>query len=196
MEGLVDGALSARPELAAARASVDVAGSDRSAADWKPWLPNLQLGFSAGGFGGAASDSIGRLAGRTDFDLLAVWELQNMGQGTRAARDAATSRERQAAVTLSRTRDDVVTEVTQAWHEAAGSRKRLAMSGARLKQAGETLRLHRLRIRGLVGLPLEALQAVEAISQARQDRLEAIIGFNRSQVGLLRAVGRPLGGNR
>ena len=196
LEGLVDGALAARPELAAARASVDVAGSDRSAADWKPWLPHLQLGFSAGGFGGAASDSIGRLGGRTDFDLLAVWEIQNMGQGTRAARAVATSRERQAAVTLSRTRDDVVTEVTQAWHETAGSRKRLAMSGERLKQAGESLRLHRLRIRGLVGLPLEALQAVEAISQARQDRLEAIIGFNRSQVGLLRAVGRPLGGSR
>ena len=99
-------------------------------------------------------------------------------------------------MTLSRTRDDVVTEVTQAWHETAGSRKRLAMSGERLKQAGESLRLNRLRIRGLVGLPLEALQAVEAISQARQDRLEAIIGFNRSQVGLLRAVGRPLGGSR
>ena len=196
LEGLVDGALSARPELAAARASVDVAGSDRSAADWKPWLPHLQLGFSAGGFGGAPSDSIGRLGGRTDFDLLAVWEIQNMGKGTRAARDAATSRERQAAVTLSRTRDDVVTEVTQAWHDAAGNRKRLAMSGERLKQAGESLRLHRLRIRGLIGLPLEALQAVESISQARQDRLEAIIGFNRSQVGLLRAVGRPLGGNR
>ena len=196
LEGLVDGALAARPELAAARASVDVAGSDRSAADWKPWLPHLQLGFSAGGFGGAPSDSIGRLGGRTDFDLLAVWEIQNMGKGTRAARDAASSRERQAAVTLSRTRDDVVTEVTQAWHEAAGSRKRLAMSGERLKQAGESLRLNRLRIRGLVGLPLEALQAVEAISQARQDRLEAIIGFNQSQVGLLRAVGRPLGGNR
>ncbi|GIS60687.1 MAG: hypothetical protein CM1200mP2_29120 [Planctomycetaceae bacterium] len=77
--------LSARPELAAARASVDVAGSDRSAADWKPWLPHLQLGFSAGGFGGAPSGSIGRLGGRTDFDLLAVWEIQNMGKGTRAA---------------------------------------------------------------------------------------------------------------
>jgi len=196
LEGLVDGALSTRPELAAARASVDVAGSDRSAADWKPWLPHLQMGFSAGGFGGAPSDSIGRLGGRTDFDLLAVWEIQNMGKGTRAARDAATSRERQAAVTLSRTRDDVVTEVTQAWHDAAGNRKRLAMSGERLKQAGESLRLHRLRIRGMIGLPLEALQAVESISQARQDRLQSIIGFNRSQVGLLRAVGRPLGGNR
>jgi hypothetical protein len=44
-------------------------------------------------------------------------------------------------------------------------------------------------------LPLEAQQAVEGLSQARQDRLEAIIGFNREQVRLLRAVGRPLGGS-
>jgi len=196
LSDLVDGALAVRPELAAGRASVDAAGSDRSAADWRPWLPHFQLGFSAGGYGGDSSDSIGRLGGRTDLDLLAVWEIENLGRGTRAARDAAISRERQAAVSLSRARDDVVTEVTQGWHQVAGSRQRLAMSGERLKQAGESLRLHRLRIRGLVGLPLEALQAVEAISQARQDRLEAIIEYNRSQVGLLRAVGRPLGGNQ
>ena len=148
----------------AGRASVDAAGFDRSAADWRPWLPHVQLGFSAGGYGGDSSDSIGRLGGRTDFDLLAVWEIVNLGRGTRAARDAANSRERQAAVSLSRARDNVVSEVTQEWHQVAGNRKRLAMSGERLKQAGESLRLHRLRIRGLVGLPLEALQAVEAIS--------------------------------
>ena len=102
----------------------------------------------------------------------------------------------QGAVRFAWPRDYVVTEVPLAWHDAAGNRKRLAMSGERLKQAGESLRLHRLRIRGMIGLPLEALQAVESISQARQDRLQSIIGFNRSQVGLLRAVGRPLGGNR
>ena len=92
------------------------------------------------------------------------------------------------------TRDAVVTEVTTAWHRLVASRRRLMISQERLKQAGESLRLHRLRIRSLVGLPLEAQQSVESLSQARQDRLEAIVDFNRGQVALLRSVGRPLGG--
>ena len=133
--------------------------------------------------------------GRSDFDLLAVWELENLGLGTQASRDAASSRERQARLRLSKARDDVATEVTAAWHRLSAGRRRLEISRERLKQAGESLRLHRLRIRSLVGLPLEAQQAVSAISQARQDRLEAIVDFNRQQVGLLRAIGRPAGSN-
>ena len=195
LAGLVDTAVASRPELAAGRASVDATGSARNAEEWRPWLPHLLLGFSAGGFGGGPGTDIDRMGGRSDFDLLAVWQLENLGYGTTAAREAASSRERQAELTLSRTRDDVVTEVSSIWHRLLASRKRLTISGERLKQAGESLRLHRLRIRSLVGLPLEAQQAVEGLSQARQDRLEAIIGFNREQVRLLRAVGRPLGGS-
>lgn len=194
LERLVDGALVSRPELEALRAGVDAAGAAQSAAKWRPWLPHVLLGVSAGGFAGGAGNEMGRMDGRADFDVLAVWELENLGLGTDAARATAASRERQAALSLSQTRDVVVTEVTTAWHRLVASRRRLMISQERLKQAGESLRLHRLRIRSLVGLPLEAQQAVEALSQARQDRLEAIIGFNREQVALLRSVGRPLGG--
>ena len=192
---LIATAMSSRPELEAGRASLDATASASQAEDWRPWLPHLSLGVSAGGFGGGAGGGIGSMDGRSDFDLLAVWELKNLGLGTQASRDAAASRERQARLRLSQARDDVATEVTAAWHRLSAGRRRLEISRERLKQAGESLRLHRLRIRSLVGLPLEAQQAVSAISQARQDRLEAIVDFNRQQVGLLRAIGRPAGGN-
>jgi len=194
LAGLVDVAVESRPELDAGRATVDATGSARTAEDWRPWLPHLLLGVSAGGFAGGPGGDFGGMDGRSDFDVLAVWKLDNMGWGTSAARQAASSRERQAELTLSRSRDVVVTEVTTAWHRLLASRKRLAISQRRLKQAGESLRLHRLRIRSLLGLPLEAQQSVEGLSQARQDRLEAIIGYNREQVRLLRAIGQPLGG--
>ena len=194
LERLVDGALQARPELEALRAGVDAAEAAQSAAKWRPWLPHVLLGVSAGGFAGGAGNEMGRMDGRADFDVLAVWEIENLGLGTDAARATAASRGRQAALSLSQTRDAVVTEVTTAWHRLVASRRRLMISQERLKQAGESLRLHRLRIRSLVGLPLEAQQSVESLSQARQDRLEAIVDFNRGQVALLRSVGRPLGG--
>ncbi len=189
---LVDQSLVGRPELAAGQALVDAAESSRTAETWRPWLPHMLLGASAGGFGGGVNDDVNGLGSRSDFDILAVWQLENLGLGNRAAREAAASRGRQATLTLARARDDVVTEVTTAWHEVQAGRRRIAMTREHLKQAGESLRLHRLRIRGLLGLPLEALQAVESIAQARDARLQAIVSYNEAQVRLLRAVGRPV----
>lgn len=189
---LVDQALVGRPELVAGQALVAAAESSRSAEIWRPWLPHMLLGASAGGFGGGVNDDVNGLGSRSDFDILAVWQLENLGLGNRAAREAAVSRGRQASLRLARSRDDVATEVTTAWHEVQAGRRRIEMTEQRLKQAGESLRLHRIRIRGLLGLPLEALQAVESIAQARDARLKAVISYNQAQVRLLRAVGRPV----
>jgi len=189
---LVDQALAGRPELAAGQALVDAAESSRTAETWRPWLPHMLLGASAGGFGGGVNDDVNGLGSRSDFDILAVWQLENLGLGNRAAREAAVSRGRQASLSLARSRDDIATEVTTAWHEVQAGRRRIKMTEERLKQAGESLRLHRIRIRGLLGLPLEALQAVESIAQAREARLKAIISYNVAHVRLLRAVGRPV----
>ncbi|MFP6704014.1 MAG: TolC family protein, partial [Planctomycetaceae bacterium] len=135
---LIATAMSSRPELEAGRASLDATASASQAEDWRPWLPHLSLGVSAGGFGGGAGGGIGSMDGRSDFDLLAVWELENLGLGTQASRDAAASRERQARLRLSRARDDVATEVTAAWHRLSAGRRRLEISRERLKQAGES----------------------------------------------------------
>ena len=63
LERLVDGALQARPELEALRAGVDAAEAAQSAAKWRPWLPHVLLGVSAGGFAGGAGNEMGRMDG-------------------------------------------------------------------------------------------------------------------------------------
>ena len=53
-----------------------------------------------------------------------------------------------------------------------------------------SLDLNMARIRGAEGLPIEALQAIQAAATARDTYLDAVGEFNRSQFFLLRAVGR------
>jgi len=53
-----------------------------------------------------------------------------------------------------------------------------------------SLDLNMARIRGAEGLPIEALQAIQAAATARDTNLDAVGEFNRSQFFLLRAVGR------
>lgn len=191
LASLVEQARSQRPELVTAAAMIEAARASQQAERWRPLLPHLTLGGSAGGFGGGVDDELSGLSGRSDFDILAVWQWENLGFGTRAAREAAGSRRRQAELQLGRIKDGVSVEVTTAWHEIQAGRKRIELSEIRIKQAGNSLRLNRARIRGLLGLPLEALQAVEAVAQAREARLRAIVDFNQAQLRLLRAVGRP-----
>ena len=191
LASLIDQAQVQRPELVTASATIEAARASQQAERWRPLLPHLTLGGSAGGFGGGVDDELPGLSARSDFDVLAVWQWENLGFGTRAARDAAGSRRRQAELQLGRIKDGVSAEVTTAWHEVQAGKKRIELSEVRIKQAGNSLRLNRARIRGLLGLPLEALQAVEAVSQAREARLRSIIDFNQAQLRLLRAVGRP-----
>ncbi len=46
-----------------------------------------------------------------------------------------------------------------------------------------------LRITNVQGLPLEALQSIQALAAARRDYLRAVTDFNIAQFALLRAVG-------
>ena len=41
-------------------------------------------------------------------------------------------------------------------------------------------------------MPLEAIQALQAVSQARLSYLRAIVEYNKSQAALLQAIGRPI----
>ncbi len=193
LHGLVDTALAERPEMSLGQAAIVAAEAARSSARWRPWLPHLQAGFSGGAFSGGSNGAMNRFGGRTDLDVLAVWEWQHLGVGNQAEQDAAASRERQAEIALAQSRDRIIAEVTEGWHRLEASQRRLKLSAERLTQATESLRLHRLRVRSLVGLPLEALQAVDAMALARQERLHAVMAFNRNQIDLLRAIGRPTG---
>ena len=73
-----------RPELAAQRASVIQGLLLLDEAKALPFSPTIYLGFSAGGFGGGSNlvrPIFGGFGGRSDFDAIAYWTIQNLGVG-------------------------------------------------------------------------------------------------------------------
>ena len=132
------------------------------------------------------------LAGRSDFDIAAVWEVRNLGFGHAARQDQQRSRYQQSLYAYHATRDGIVSEITQAYHQAQSQRKQIKLADSRIKNSLETFELSKARIRGLAGLPLEALQAVQAVADARQNLLEAVVGYNQAQFRLMRAIGGPI----
>ncbi|MDG2360375.1 MAG: TolC family protein [Planctomycetaceae bacterium] len=189
---LVATGLQTRPELGERYARLEAGESALEREQWRPFLPNLSVGASAGAFGGGVGSSVQGLAGRSDFDIAAVWEVRNLGFGHAARQDQQRSRYQQSLCAYHATRDGIVSEITQAYHQAQSQRKQIKLADSRIKNALETFELSKARIRGLAGLPLEALQAVQAVADARQNLLEAVVGYNQAQFRLMRAIGGPI----
>ena len=63
-------------ELGERYARLEAGESALEREQWRPFLPNLSVGASAGAFGGGVGSSVQGLAGRSDFDIAAVWKCE------------------------------------------------------------------------------------------------------------------------
>jgi outer membrane protein TolC len=158
---------------------------------WRPWFPTLQVGVSAGGFGGGQGSSFGDFGGRTDFDAVLVWELRNLGFGNRALQRERTSQHLQAHLAAEQVRDTIASQIARAYYQVQFRQRQIEASGTQVKAAAEAVPLN---FKGITGGELRAIegqQAVQTLAFARSQYLAAVIDYNRAQFQLLRALGLP-----
>jgi outer membrane protein TolC len=192
---LIPMALGARPETAAAAADISAADYRLRAECARPWLPVISAGFSAGGFGGGGNQGgdgslFQNTGGRTDFDVFAVWTLQNLGfgnaalqKGQRSARDDAVARRGLVMNRIGR-------EVADAFVLLERRKQALDFVLRRLKTAAEGAREEIARTRGGQALPLEAINSVNLLTDARQELVRAIVAYDLAQFQLFVAIGQ------
>jgi outer membrane protein TolC len=192
-EGLVEVALQNRPELAEQRALVGAADWSAEQARMLPLIPQLVIGYQAGGFGGGYTGGpqgfFGRFGDRTDLEASALWELKNFGLGNRYQ-----IRQRELEVTgrqlaLRKTIFQVMEEVVSDHQNVAARAKQVDPARAGVRAAIESYDQNIARIEGGAGLPIEALQALQALQKARTDYLQAVTEFNRAQFRLFADLG-------
>lgn len=186
---LVEQALSTRPELSRHQALVAETVQRMRQEQLRPWLPNVHLGASAGGYGGGEGSHLGRFSGRSDFDVLAVWELRNLGYGNRALQRERESRHRQAYLAYEQTVERIAAEVAQAFQQVRFRKGQIEQARLQVESAQAALPLNFEGIRGGELRAIEAQQAIAALAEARQRYLQAVIAYNQAQFGLLRALG-------
>ena len=61
-----------------------------------------------------------------------------------------------------------------------------------VKRAVDSFDRNLLRVRDLQGLPIETLQSIQALDQARREYLRALVDYNAAQFRLQRALGWPV----
>lgn len=181
--------LSRRPELAEHQHLVCEAVERMKREKFAPLIPSVLLGVSYGGMGGSIGSSIRNTDDRLDADAVAYWEIRNLGLGERAARDEASSLVRQAQWRQVALLDRIAREVSEAHSQVSQRERRVERARAAIQAAEKSYALNLQRIENVQGLPIEVLQAIQALATARQTYLNAVIDYNIAQFQLCRAVG-------
>ncbi len=193
LDSMVAEACLRRPEISQQRAFREAACFRVQEEKWRPWIPNVQAGASGGGFGGGPSTSFPSASDRSDVDLLAVWEWQNMGLGNVARQRIRRGELHERVLELEALRDKIAAEVVAAAADVFSYRRQMEIAQEAILAAEQSYQLNEQRIRESEGLPIELLQSISALAEARNAYTETVANYNRSQYRLLRALGNPAG---
>jgi outer membrane protein TolC len=207
LEQLVEVAVANRPEVAARAAQVAEAQTRVRQEIVRPLVPLLSVGYSAGVFGGGSNlvaegvlqpggavvrgPRFDRFDGRQDFDVFAVWTLENAGLGNLARRRRRRAEVGEALAAQVGTVDRVRAEVAEARARALAARQEIDFARGEVQTAQDAYEEDLRRTRAGQGRPIELLDSVRLLTDARQDLVRAIIRYDEAQFALFVALGQP-----
>lgn len=189
---LIATGLSVRPELKESQALVAAACEAFKREKYAPFVPSVLLGFSTTSFGGGLGSNAENFGGRYDIDAMMVWETRNLGFGEKGARSERNAQVQQATFEKLRWMDLVAQQVAEANVQVTMRRQQIEIAERAIATASDSHRRNMDRIREGQGLPIEALQSIQALESAQRAYLNAIANFNRAQLQLQWSLGWPI----
>lgn len=193
---LVATGLQNRPEIAQNQALAAAARARWRQAQVSPLLPRVQVGYSAGDFGGGINSQMSTFDGRGDGLAQATWELHNLGAGDVARARLRRAQFNEANYEMVDIQSRVAEDVTASGRLVQTRFESLQDAQRAVSEAVEMWRRLQKAAFGLAGKggtfePLEPLLAEQALNQARILYLNEVIEFNKSQFRLYWAMGHP-----
>lgn len=192
VEALIAEAIEGRPETEQLDALVAAAEDDLTAQRYGWFIPSVALGYSAGQFGGGPGSAIANTGHRDDLSLMLYWQFDALGFGNRARIEEKRARLRQASLERDKLKDAIVAEVRRGHARVQSLRQQLSFARLAVGSARSAYELHRDRIYDQQGLPLEVLQAMQALATAELAQSDAEAAYSMAQLRLHTAIGNPV----
>jgi outer membrane protein TolC len=150
------------------------------------------MGTSYAAFGGGPGSQIDNTDGRFDLDAIAYWQVRGLGIGEYAARREARARYDQTRFEQIRVMNEVAREIVQGHAQILARHRQIAIAEQAVERATNSFERNLRRVRDLQGLPIETLQSIQALDQARREYLRVLVDYNAAQFRLQRALGWPI----
>ena len=183
-----------RPELKERRAAIQEAFLALEGAKVLPFSPTVLIGFSSGGFGGGSNlvrPIFGGFGGRSDFDVMAYWTLQNLGVGNLALINLAKAKLGVTHYQEIAILDQVRAEVAEAYAKTHARFAQIATSERAVRSGTRGFREDLLRIENSVAPAIETVDSLRLLARARYAYLDSIVDYDRAQFELYVALGQP-----
>lgn len=155
----------------------------------RPWLPSLHLGASGGAFGGGTGDDLTNTDGRTDVDMIAVWELQNLGVGKVAAVRQRRSQLHQMHLEMVAVREQIAAEIATAAADALSYRQQTELARRSVLLAEQAYKHDGDLVQQGEAEPRVLLGSIRTLGEAFDAHTHAAADYNRAQYRLLHAIG-------
>ncbi len=187
--GLIQKALSRRPEIFESQANVEAAAETRKGARYGPLYPSLGAQVFVGGLEGGNQVSHTSAAESQDYQVTLSWRIGPGGIFDRSRTRLAESRLRSAELVSSKVQEDIARQVADALASAVAAGEKLARLTSAMAAADEAFRLARSRREFGIGVVAETILAEQEFTRLRLDQLNAISRHNKAQYQLLRVTG-------
>lgn len=195
VQDLVLQGMQARPELASAQELLEAARLRLKQARLRPFTPSVALAEAGGGFGGGQNGFFGNFGGRNDVAASLFWDLRGLGVMDLGVMRQRAAEHETARLERIRVQTQVVADVTAAYGVRQAAARQIDEARETLVEALKSLELNFVNIRHGAELPratrpIEVLQPIQALAQARFDYLDSVLDYNRAQFRLKRAIGQ------
>ncbi len=187
---LVSQALAARPETRQSAAFLGAAQYAKNGAIFGPLIPTVGGQAFFGGLGGGKDSETGHFGESEDYVALLAWRVGPGGLFDFGNIHARQARLRGAALTADKVIDQIANEVITSQTRVQSLADQIATAKRSLSDAEEALRLGEERKEFGVGVVLETILAEQDLARARNDYLNIVTDYNKTQYALLRALGR------
>jgi RNA polymerase sigma factor (sigma-70 family) len=187
---LVSRALAARPETQQSAALLSAAQHAKNGSIYGPLIPSVGGQAFFGGLGGGMNSETGHFGESEDYVALLTWRVGPGGLFDFGNIHARQARLRGAAFTADKVIDQVANEVITSQTRVQSLADQIATAKQSLSDAAEALRLGQERKEFGVGVVLETILAEQDLARARNDYLNIVTDYNKTQYALLRALGR------
>ncbi len=187
---LVSQALAARPETRQSAALLSAAQHAKNGSIYGPLIPSVGGQAFFGGLGGGMNGDTGHFGESEDYVALLNWRVGPGGLFDFGNIHAQQARLRSATFAADKMIDQVANEVITSHTRLRSLTDQIATAKQSLSDAAEALRLGQERKEFGVGVVLETIQAEQDLARARNDYLNLVTDYNKTQYALLRALGR------
>ena len=187
---LVSQALATRPETQQSAAFLSAAEQAKNGAIYGPLIPSVGGQAFCGGLGGGMDSHTGRFGESEDYVASVAWRVGPGGLFDFGNIHAHQARLREAAFTAEKVVDQVANEVITNQTRVRSLADQIATAKQSLSDAEEALRLGKERKEFGVGVVPETVLAEQDLARARNDYLNIVTDYNKTQYALLRALSR------